>query len=182
VSGAEQKEQQRFTFGVRYIPDQIDRAELRTTLTYRVIPRVTLGVEYNPLASDVSPLANWLAVSEKKYRPALMFGTSSDRIGTPDGQSYYATLSKNLEPWIKLPIAPYVGAAYGTYKDELRPIAGANITFSEHVSSLVIYDGERVHPTLSWTQGRHVFTFLLVEGTDPGVAYSISFDLPSRGD
>jgi hypothetical protein len=46
----------------------------------------------------------------------------------------------------------------------------------------VIYDGERVHPTLSWTQGRHVFTFVLVEGTDPGVAYSISFDLPSRGD
>jgi hypothetical protein len=179
VSGAEQADIERVTFGVRYVEDQIDRAKLRTTLTYRFHPRFAVGLEYNPLDSDFSPLANWLAVEEKKVRPALMVGTSSDRIGTPYGQSYYATLSKNLKPWIKLPIAPYFGGAWGTYDDKLRAVAGANISFPKRVSSLVIYDGVHVHPTLSWSYKSHVFTFLLVEGKDMGVAYSLSFDLPS---
>ena len=43
----------------------------------------------------------------------------------------------------------------------------------------MIYDGVHVHPTLSWSYKSHVFTFLLVEGKDVGVAYSLSFDLPS---
>lgn len=79
MSGAEQEDIDRVTFGVRYIEDQIDRAKLRTTLTYRFHPRFALGIEYNPLEGDVSPLANWLAVEEKARRPALMLGTSSDR-------------------------------------------------------------------------------------------------------
>jgi len=180
VSGAEQVDLEKWTFGVRYIRNQIKRAELRTTLTARLHPRLSLGVEYNPLEADVSPLMNWLAVGETNRYPALMLGTSSDRIGTPNGQSYYATASKNLRAWTGLPIAPYVGAAYGTYDDELRAIGGANLTLSERASALVIYDGVHVHPTLSWTQGPHVATFLLVEGKDPGISYSYSFDLPSR--
>ena len=40
-----------------------------------------------------------------------MFGTSSDRIGTPEGQAYYVTLSKDLSTVKDWPIAPYVGAA-----------------------------------------------------------------------
>jgi hypothetical protein len=37
---------------------------------------------------------NWLAVPETTKTPALIVGTSSDRIGTPGGQSFYATASK----------------------------------------------------------------------------------------
>jgi hypothetical protein len=185
VSGALEDNPDRFVFGARYIPDHsLDRAKLRTTLAFRFTPRLSLGIEYNPLASDVSPLANWLAVSETRTRPALMFGVSSDRIGTPSGQSYYFTISKNLERWIKLPIAPYVGAAYGTYENEVRPAAGGNIRLTKQLSALIIYDGEHTHPTLSWTQGRHVFTAMMVQESSSkfyaGMAYSVSFDLPSR--
>lgn len=187
MSGALEEDPDRFVFGTRYIPDHpLDRAKLRTTLMYRITPRLSLGVEYNPLASDVSPLANWLAVAETRTRPALMFGVSSDRIGTPSGQSYYFTISKNVKRWIKLPIAPYIGAAYGTYKDEIRPAAGANIRFTEQLSSLLIYDGEHTHATLSWAQGRHVFTAMAVQESSSsftgGLAYSVSFDLPGKSD
>jgi hypothetical protein len=180
VSGAEQTDDYKWTLGVRYIQGQIDRATLRTTITYRPVPRLSLGIEYNPLASDVNPLVNWLAVKETERRPALILGTSSDRIGTPSGQAYYATVSKNLKRWTKLPIAPYVGAAYGTFNEKIRAIAGGNIAFTEHVSSLLIYDGVNFHPTVSWSQGRHVLTLLLVELKSPGLAYTISFDPPSR--
>jgi len=160
---------------VRVIANQIDRAKWRNTLTYRFHPRVSGGVEYNPLAGKVSPLANVLALAETRHRPALILGTSSDRIGTPSGQSFYATFSKNLRRETKLPIAPYAGVAYGTYEDRWRAIGGLNIGFTESLTALVIFDGVHVHPLLNYSHKRHTFSFILVRGRDPGASYSISF-------
>lgn len=180
MSGARNQGDDRYAFSTRYIVNHpVERAEWRVTMSAYVLPRLSLGIEYNPLASDVNPLANWLAVEETRTRPALILGTSSDRIGTENGQSFYATVSKNVEEWIGLPIAPYVGVAYGTFADDVRPIAGGNIRFTDQLSALVIYDGRNTHPTLSWTTGRHVFTAMAVQLDDDefrlGLAYSASF-------
>jgi len=165
----------KWTYGVRVIANQIDRAKWRNTLTYRFHPRFTAGIEYNPLAKKVSPLANLVAITETHARPALILGTSSDRIGTPSGQSYYATLSKNLKHHTGLPVAPYVGVAYGTFDDRTRAIGGLNINFSERWSSTILFDGVRVHPLLNYTYKRHQFGFILERGRNPGGSYSISF-------
>jgi hypothetical protein len=165
----------KWTYGVRVIANQIDRAKWRNTLTYRFHPRVTVGIEYNPLAKKVSPLANVVVLTETHTRPALILGTSSDRIGTPSGQSFYATLSKSLKHATGLPIAPYVGVAYGTYEDRARIIGGLNITFSDRWSSTILFDGVRVHPLLNFTYGRHQFGMMLERGRNPGASYSISF-------
>lgn len=175
MSGTGQQDEYRWTYGVRLIANQIDRATWRNTLTYRFHPRFTAGVEYNPLAGKVSPLANVVALTETHVRPALILGTSSDRIGTPSGQSFYATFSKNLKHQTGLPIAPYVGAAYGTYEDRLRVIGGLNISVGEGWSSTILFDGVRVHPTVNYTHGRHQFGVILERGRNPGASYSISF-------
>ena len=165
----------KWTYGVRVIANQIDRAKWRNTLTYRFHPRFTAGIEYNPLAKKISPLANLVVITETHARPALILGTSSDRIGTPSGQSFYATLSKNLKHHTGLPVAPYVGVAYGTFDDRTRAIGGLNINFSERWSSTILFDGVRIHPLLNYTYKRHQFGFILERGRNPGVSYSISF-------
>ena len=175
MSGTGNTDDGRWTFGVRLIANQIDRARWRNTLTYRFHTRLTAGVEYNPLAGKVSPLVNVLALTETERRPALIFGTSSDRIGTPDGQSFYATLSKNLRSETGLPIAPYVGLAYGTHEDRLRVIGGLNVFFGERWSATVVFDGVRAHPLLNYTYGRHQFGVIMERGRNPGASYSISF-------
>ena len=106
MSGTGQEDADKWTYGGRVISNTIDRAKWRNTLTYRFHPRFTAGVEYNPLAGKVSPLANVVALTETLRRPALILGTSSDRIGTPSGQSFYATFSKSLKPHTRLPVAP----------------------------------------------------------------------------
>ena len=165
----------KWTYGVRVIANQIDRAKWRNTLTYRFHPRFTAGIEYNPLAQKVSPLANIVAITETHKRPALIFGTSSDRIGTPSGQSFYATLSKNLKHHTGLPVGPYVGVAYGTFDDRARAIGGLNINFGERWRSTILFDGVRVHPLLNYTYKQHEFGFILERGRNPGGSYSISF-------
>ncbi|HEY2933729.1 MAG TPA: hypothetical protein VGK99_18490 [Acidobacteriota bacterium] len=166
---------ERWTLGVRILSHQIDRATWRNTLTYRITRRLQIGVEYNPLAPDVRSLVNAHLLTETKNRPALIFGTSSDRIGTPSGQSFYLTLSKDLRDWTGLRIAPYAGVAYGTFEDRARPIGGINLRFTRRTSALVIFDGVRVHPTLNYQTGRHVLSLVLVKGKDPGASYSIAF-------
>jgi hypothetical protein len=178
VSGAEDSKT-KWTFSQRVIEGVIPRASVRSTLTYRLTPRLQAGIEVNPRAEakrdKVGPLFNALLLQETLNRPAVILGTSSDRIGTPHGQAFYATASKNLKRETKLPIAPYGGVVYGTYEDRFRPIGGLNIGFTERFTGLAIFDGVHVHPLLNFAHKRHVFSFVLVRGKHPGVSYSIAF-------
>ena len=175
MSGAGNDITNRWTFGVRLLTNQIPRASVRTTLTYRFHERLQAGVEYNPRADEIGVIANLLLVKETATRPAVMIGTSTDRIGTPSGQSFYATFSKNLRRETGLPIAPYVGAAYGTFDDRLRPVAGVTITLSRKFSLLGTFNGVNVHGLLNFTHNRHTFSLVMVKGREPGMSYSVSF-------
>ena len=152
---------------------------MRTTIAYRFAPRFTAGIEYNPLADDVGPIANWLAVTETDRRPAVIVGTSSDRIGTPSGRAYYATASKDLEEAIGLPIAPYAGVSYGTFDDEAVAIGGVLIRWSERWSSTHMWDGYNLHHLVevALDHGQTVGLVLVhLDGEyDLGVTYSIGF-------
>jgi len=140
------------------------------------VPRLSLGVEFNSRADELGPLANWVAVTETRRRPALMFGLSSDRIGTPDGEAYFFTLSKDLEGLTGWPIAPYVGGAYGTFDDEFRAIGGLTARLGRGFATTMIHDGKAFHPTLDYRfLDRHVVSLLWVDTNDLGFAYSVAF-------
>ena len=158
-----------FTFGVRIIPDILDRAKWRNTLMWHPHPQITVGVEYNPLADDVHPLANLMVLQETSDRPAVMLGTSSDRIGTPDGQAYFLTVAKDIERWVGLPVAPYAGVSYGTYDDELAAVGGLNVRLNKNLSAMAIFDGHEIHPTLSWAQDNWSIGLILAFGEKLGM-------------
>ena len=73
----------------------MNRPQWRFTANYRLHQRLQVGIELNPKAKEVGPLATLFLLTETGTRPALFLGTSSDRIGSPAGeQSYFATISK----------------------------------------------------------------------------------------
>jgi hypothetical protein len=100
----------------------------------------------------------------------VIFGTSSDRIGTDRGQSYYGTLSKSLEPWLGLPVAPYVGAAFRDADDEWTEIAGLNYAlFDQRLSVTHLWDGENLHTTLDVPVKNWVVGLVIAQQEDPSV-------------
>ncbi len=140
------------------------------------MPTLSLGIEYNPKADDVSPLANWVALAESRSRPAVIVGTSSDRIGTPEGQAYFVTLSKDLRSVNGWPLAPYAGVSYGTFDDRARVIGGLHARLGRGFSTTVIWDGVELHPTLEYRfLDRHALSLLWVATESLGVAYSSVF-------
>lgn len=116
---------------------------------YRFTPWLQAGIEYNPLADDVGPLVNLRALEETEHRPALILGTSSDRIGTEGGRAVYATFSKDLEGLTGLPVAPYLGATYvidpDPGEDDWREIGGLMIRWLPRLSTTHMWDGVNLH-------------------------------------
>ena len=76
---------------------------------------------------------------------------------------------------VHLPIAPYVGVAYGTFEDRLRVIGGLNVAYTESLGTLVLFDGVNLHGLFHLSFRRHVVSVLLVRGRDLGLSYSITF-------
>ena len=167
----------RFTFTARVVPGILERARWRNNLAYSLTNKLTVGIEYNPLADDVNPTANWRLLDETENWPAVIIGTSSDRIGTPSGTAYYATVSKSLKNWTGVPLAPYAGISYSTHDDKAYLIAGGNLRLTDRLSLMAIYDGVATHGALSYTTGRHTFSLLAVDldGWHLGGGYSIRF-------
>lgn len=125
---------------------------------------------------ELHPLITMIPVTETRNRPAVIVGISSDRIGTPEGTSVYVTASKDLEHWTGLPIAPYGGIVWGSYEKRFRAIGGLNVRLPYGMTSLVQFDGVKVHPSLTYTfNDTHAITLLMIRGTRPGVTYTFSF-------
>jgi hypothetical protein len=134
-----------------------------------------IGVEYNAGADEVGLVANWRAISETKTRPALIFGTSSDRIGTPDGQSYFATVSKSLQPSLGIPVSPYIGLSYSGYEDKFLYPYGVNVALDSHWSAMYLHDGVASHLAATYNWKRYGVTLLAVRKRDFGINLSTAF-------
>lgn len=148
----------------------IGRATHRTVLMYRVTPDLKAGVEWNAQADELGFVANWRVVDETSTRPAIILGTSSDRIGTPSGQSYYATMSKGFGR-----IAPYVGASYSGYESRVLFPFGVNVSVTPNVSAMLINDGVHTHLSTTYAHRNASLTLLLVEREKLGVTVGFTF-------
>lgn len=143
------------------------------TANYRVIPRLQLGVEYNPVASEVGPLATCFLLTETERRPALFLGTSSDRIGSPAGtQAYYMTGAKYLPA---LHVSPYASLNYSEWDDGWNVPFGANIELGRGISVQPMYDGHRTHLLGTYATSRFSTTLIWAWMERAGAAVSVGF-------
>ena len=159
----------------RYLNDQIPRATHRTVLTYQVRPDLKAGLEWNAEAGELGIVANWRAIGETERRPAVIFGTSSDRIGTPDGQAYFVTVSKSLHHSLGWPVAPYVGVSYSEHEKGLLYPFGVNVALGERWSAMLLNDGVHTHLSATYAWSRFALTVLAVERRDLGLSIGARF-------
>ncbi len=137
---------------------------------HRLTPDLKAGIEWNARANEVGLVANWRALAETERRPALIFGTSSDRIGTPSGQSYYATLSKSLGF-----VAPYGGISWSGYEERFVHPFGVNVALPAGWSAMLMNDGVHTHLSATVVRRNVSLTLLAVERKEVGVTVGMTF-------
>lgn len=169
-------DERRWEASYRFLEDQIDRATHRIVLMRQWTPAFKAGIEVNPLADEIGVVANWRVLAETGRRPALILGTSSDRIGTPSGQSYYATVAKSLHRELGVPIAPYAGVSWSGAEDRFLFPFGASVGLSDRVSAMVQNDGVHTHGSVTMSFGAQwSVTILAVRLEDPGFTIGARF-------
>lgn len=154
----------------RFVVDQPrDRSRLLHTVSVRTGEDVAVGVDYSPLNGSAGFVANWRLFRETDNAPAVIVGTSADRIGTTDGRAYYVTLSKELAPNLGV----YVGALYAERPDEIRVPAGAYYRLDDSWSAQLSYDGKNLHPMATYAWDNHSLSLMMVGGKYPGLRWSM---------
>ncbi len=157
----------------RYVDTPLERPRWRSTLQRRVLPTLQLGVEWNPVADEVGPLANWFLLTETESRPALFLGTSSDRIGSPAGtQSYYATASRWFDA---LGASAYVSLSYSEWDERFHVPFGATLSLPGGFAVQPMYDGRRTHLLGIWSHERFQVSAIWAWLERGGVALSAGF-------
>jgi len=160
-------------FSGRYVDTELARPRWRFTANLRVARTLQVGAEYNPAVAEVNPLVTWFVLTEGERRPAVFFGTSSDRIGSPEGtQSYYVTVAKYLAP---LRSSPYASVNYSEWDSGWNLPFGANIELPGGCSLRPMYDGQRTHLLGTYATERWSATVIWAWLESPGVAFSIGF-------
>jgi hypothetical protein len=151
----------------------VDRPKWRTTLSYRLTPRLQAGVEVNAAVGEVDPIANWFALTETDRLPAVIFGTSSDRIGTPKGtQAYYVTFSKQVGNY---PVAPYFSVNYSSADRGFNVPFGASIQLGQQFTLTPMNDGHASHTMLTWSGKHESVTLIAAWNRRFGISFGYAF-------
>lgn len=160
-------------FTVRYVDTPIRRPRWRFNAATRVTPRLSLGVEYNAVEGEWSPTGNWIACTETPNLPLVSFGTSSDRIGTPEGnQAYSVTFAKSI-PGVKA--APYLSVNYSEFEKGFNFPFGVNFSLAEKWDLLAMNDGRKSHLLLTFRQPDYSISLLYIWLKRPGISVSWGF-------
>ncbi len=163
----------KFSASLRFVDTDLDRPRWRSTLSYRILPQLQIGVEVNPEADEIGPLLTWFLQTEDERRPALFLGTSSDRIGSPAGeQSYYLTAAKHHPSW---PVSAYVSLNYSEWDKDINFPFGVEVELDERFSLRPMYDGQRTHLMLNYAGQRFGASLIWVWLERVGVAISTTF-------
>jgi hypothetical protein len=155
------------------VDTELERPRWRLNGSRRITPKLQVGLEFNPAAGEVAPNATWFVLTETGRRPAAFLGTSSDRIGSPEGtQSYYLTLAKNVEP---LRASVYASLNYSEWDEGINVPFGANIEILPRITVQPLYDGDRTHLMATYSANRFNVTLISAWLERFGIAVSVGF-------
>ena len=146
----------KFVVTARWIPEKSDAGQQFMSLRYWITGDLGVGFDYRPLIGQLKFNATYRLVSEdpKGWRPAVLLGTSFDDFTSKgvqtESRSYFATVSKAMPrlKFLNITPSPDVGAVWIDRLDEIRPLAGINLTHEE-ASLMVQYSGTDTHLALS---------------------------------
>lgn len=163
----------KFSASLRFVDTDLDRPRWRSTLSYRILPQLQIGVEVNPEADEIGPLLTWFLLTEDERKPALFLGTSSDRIGSPAGeQSYFLTAAKHHPSW---PVSAYVSLNYSEWDEDINFPFGVEVELDDSFSLRPMYDGQRSHLMLNYAGQRFGASLIWVWLERVGFAISTTF-------
>ena len=142
-----------------------------------------VGIGYTVETEKVLWSARLQVLREKEagWRPAVIIGTGSVRIGSSD-QSAFVQLTKSWEFNETFALRLSAGAAtLLPDREEYFGLAGMTLTITDRWSPFVTYDGIKFHPGLSWFPTDWLtLAAILVESKEPAVSVGFRYSFKNN--
>jgi len=172
-------EPQNFLITNIYIPGGEEETNV-LRLRFGIFSWLDAGIGYTFSAEKLIWSARAQVITEKEegWRPGLLIGAGSVRIGGSD-QSIYFQVTKSWE--FSEGFALRISGGMATLLpelDHLYGLAGLTVTVTEKFSAFVNYDGRNFHPGISWIPLDWLtISGILIESRDFALAGGIRWKL-----
>ena len=148
------------------------RAPIEFNLSRRFSESLMVGVEYMPRDNRISPTWNYRLIERTDSRPAVAVGQGT---AWPSGKVTGSAYSLTVADSIGAGISAYISASYAPDQSLWQIPAGLNWRFDEDWSTRLMWDGENLHPFLSYSLPDWDLGLLLLDQRYPTLAASFSF-------
>jgi hypothetical protein len=150
-----------------------ERPRWRFNAAYGVTDRLLIGLEFNPVVEEFVPTLNYTLQFEDETHPLVNFGTSSDRIFSPEGtRAYFLTVGKKVHG---TSLAPYLSLSWSEWEDQFLIPFGVNAPLAPAWDLMVQNDGRNTHWLLTYKQSNGNLSLLLVKGRYWGTSWGVKF-------
>lgn len=184
-----------WTLSYRYVGTSEVASRHRFSIDHMITPNLSVGLErsgsdssvmptstlsdgfFNYLKnsdgdSPVLPRATWFASPERPNHPSVTFGFASDRLSTPRGQAFFATIAKSIP---KVPVTPFVSVKTNTYGGRTVFPFGVNWYLPNNMALQAINDGDYSHLLLTKVLGTTSVSLLYARTQYWGMVVSYGF-------
>ena len=158
-----------WTFAYRYVGIDDVKSRHRWTLDYMLTDNLSIGIEragsdsrVGPTTSiddglfdwlrdsdgdaTILPRATWFVTPDRENHPSLTVGFASDRLSTPRGQAFFATVGKSIP---ESPFTPFVSVKTNTFEGRTVFPFGVNYYMNDGWAIQAINDGDYSHVLLT---------------------------------
>ena len=125
-----------------------------------------------PGKNRISPIVNWRFREAQGEAPALALGMGTAWPSSKaSGQAYSLTAARALGK----DFSGYVAASYAPDANLWFAPAGLQYRLNRDWSTKVMWDGDRLHPVVTHHAEQWSLSFLLLDGRDPTLSFSVGF-------
>jgi hypothetical protein len=172
VRGAGQIQAGRWSLTGRFVLVDSDRSPVEFSLAHRLRDNLQVGVEYDPKEGALYPLINWRFLDANDEHPALALGLSSAWPSSEvDGSAVFVTAAQHLGAGF----SGTVSISYGLEDERVRVPASLNYPLGEAMGASLLFDGDNLHPMLTYRHSSLSTSLILLNGEDATISVSWGF-------
>ena len=152
--------------------EETNREKLEFRLVHRVSEDLQAGIEYGADSNELYPMINYRLVSATDDTPAIIVGTSSAwPSGEVDGNAFFISTATLLSDRS----SGSLSLSYTPDDESWKIPASYRYVLTDEIDASLIWDGENLHPLVTWRGSKMNFSLILLGGEDLTLSTTVNF-------
>ncbi|MDG1456183.1 MAG: hypothetical protein P8R38_08230 [Planctomycetota bacterium] len=154
------------------LAENTNREKLEFSLVHRISADLQAGLEYGADSNELFPMVNYRLLSATESTPAIILGTSSAwPSGEVDGNAFFISTASMLSDRS----SGSLSLSYTPDDESWKIPASYRYVISDQIDGTLIWDGEDLHPLLTWRGSKINLSLILLSGEDLTLSTTVNF-------